>query len=197
MLKDKLSNYKIILASQSPRRQELLGHLDIPFEVLIKEDVEEVYPSELAVHDVPTFLAELKSKPYQLDLQNNNWIVITADTIVVCKDQILGKPKDREDAIRMLSMLSGKEHEVITGVCLSSNGRKKSFSISTKVVFKSLSKEEIEYYVDNYQPLDKAGAYGIQEWIGMVGIERIDGSYFNVVGLPVQALYNELEKFIN
>ncbi|MCU4164805.1 Maf family nucleotide pyrophosphatase [Carboxylicivirga caseinilyticus] len=195
MLNKKLKDFKLILASQSPRRQELVKHLDIPFEVVIKEDVEEVYPLDLKPHDVPVFLAELKAKPYEDDINNYPWILVTADTIVLCENEILGKPTDKADAIRMLQMLSGKSHEVITGVCLSSNTRKHTFSVSTKVFFKQLTEEEITYYIDTYKPYDKAGAYGIQEWIGMVGIEKIEGSYFNVVGLPVQALYNELLKF--
>nr|WP_321411027.1 Maf family nucleotide pyrophosphatase [uncultured Carboxylicivirga sp.] len=195
MLNKKLKDYKLILASQSPRRQDLVKHLDIPFEVVIKEEVEEVYPLDLKPHDVPVFLAELKARPYEIDIFNHSWIVVTADTIVLCDDEILGKPTDKHDAIRMLQMLSGKVHEVITGVCLSSDKRKHTFSVSTKVFFKQLTEEEITYYIDTYKPYDKAGAYGIQEWIGMVGIEKIEGSYFNVVGLPVQALYNELLKF--
>lgn len=197
MLQNKLNGYKVILASQSPRRQELVKHLDIPFEVVIKEDIKEVYPDDLEKISVPLYLARLKASPYQADIKNNRWIVVTADTIVLCEDEILGKPRDREDAMRMLSLLSGKAHEVITGVCLSSSNRQKVFAVSTKVFFKELTQDEITYYVDTYQPFDKAGAYGIQEWIGMVGIDRIEGSYFNVVGLPVQALYNELLKFLN
>lgn len=197
MLSNQLRGYKLILASQSPRRQELLSHLNIPFEVVVKEDVEEVYPGHLAVREVPLHLARLKARPYEIDLKQKNWIVITADTIVLCDGEIMGKPKDRDDAVRMLRMLSGKAHEVLTGVCLSSNDRQHAFLVSTKVFFRELTQEEIDYYIDTFRPFDKAGAYGIQEWIGMVGIEKIEGSYFNVVGLPVQALYDELTKFLN
>nr|WP_319397762.1 Maf family nucleotide pyrophosphatase [uncultured Carboxylicivirga sp.] len=195
MISNDLQKYTLVLASQSPRRQELIKHLDIPFQVVLKEEVEEVYPNDLIPEDVPVFLAELKAKPYADDLEQHAWIVLTADTIVLCQGEILGKPKDREDAVRMLQMLSGKSHEVVTGVCLSANQKKHSFKVNTKVFFKDLSSEEIDYYIDNYKPFDKAGAYGIQEWIGMIGIEKIEGSYFNVVGLPVQAVYKELLKF--
>nr|WP_321452478.1 Maf family nucleotide pyrophosphatase [uncultured Carboxylicivirga sp.] len=195
MVSNNLQKYTLVLASQSPRRQELIKHLDIPFQVVLKEEVEEVYPNDMIPEDVPVFLAELKAKPYADDLEQHSWIVLTADTIVLCNGEILGKPKDRGDAVRMLQMLSGMSHEVVTGVCLSSKHKKHSFKVSTKVYFKSLSSEEIDYYIDNYKPFDKAGAYGIQEWIGMIGIEKIEGSYFNVVGLPVQSVYNELLKF--
>jgi len=190
-----MTDYKIVLASQSPRRKELLAHLNIPFEVLVKEDVEEVFPEEMLSVNVPAYLARLKAKPYSKDCQKDNILVITADTIVFCDQQILGKPKDREEAITMLNSLSGKAHEVITGVALTAENKQTDFTVSTKVFFKTLTSEEIEFYVDNYKPYDKAGAYGIQEWIGMIGIERIEGSYFNVVGLPVQKLYTELKRF--
>ena len=195
MLQSKLQKYKLVLASQSPRRQELLKHLDVPFDVIVKEDVEEIFPDDLSPLKVPEYLSRLKAEPYKDELEQQPWIVITADTIVLCEGEILGKPKDRDDAIRMLQLLSGKSHEVVTGVCLSSGSHQHSFSVSTKVFFKHLLDDEIHYYIDKYKPFDKAGAYGIQEWIGMVGIEKIEGSYFNVVGLPVQALYTELMKF--
>jgi len=195
MLQSNLQKCKLILASQSPRRQELLKHLDIPFEVIVKEDVEEIFPDNLSPLEVPEYLSCLKAKPFKKELELQPWIVITADTIVLCDGEILGKPKDRADAVRMLQLLSGKSHQVVTGVCLSSASHQHSFSVSTKVFFKYLSNHEIDYYIDKYKPFDKAGAYGIQEWIGMVGIEKIEGSYFNVVGLPVQALYAELMKF--
>lgn len=188
-------NRKLILASQSPRRQELLKHLDVPFEVLVKPDVDELYPKEISNDEVPEFLARLKAKAYAEELKSDEIIVITADTIVVCDGQILGKPSDTPDAFRMLQTLSNNTHEVITGVALTSSDKQHCFSVSTKVFFKALTDDEINHYITNYKPFDKAGAYGIQEWIGMVGIERIEGSYFNVVGLPVQKLYQELQNF--
>jgi len=190
-----MTDYKIVLASQSPRRKELIAHLNIPFEVLVKEDVEEVFPEKMPSAEVPAYLARQKAIPYKKECQNDNVLVITADTIVYCNHQILGKPKDRNEAVSMLNMLSGKAHEVITGVALTAKDKQTDFTVSTKVYFKSLTAEEIDFYIDNYKPYDKAGAYGIQEWIGMVGIERIEGSYFNVVGLPVQKLYSELKRF--
>jgi len=192
-----MTEYKIVLASQSPRRKELLAQLQMPFEVLVKEDIEEVFPDTLPSEEVPAYLARQKATPYKEDCKNNNVLVITADTIVYCDGHILGKPKDREEAVAMLQMLSGKAHEVITGVALTAKDKQTDFSVSTKVFFKALTTEEIDFYIDNYKPFDKAGAYGIQEWIGMVGIERIEGSYFNVVGLPVQRLYEELKRFKN
>lgn len=195
MILNMVLNRKLILASQSPRRQELLKQLDIPFEVIVKPDVDEIYPKEISNDEVPEFLAKLKAKAYKEELINDEVIVITADTIVVCSGEILGKPKDSSDAIRMLTLLSNNEHEVITGVALTSSSKQHCFSVSTKVFFKDLSDDEINYYVHKYKPFDKAGSYGIQEWIGMVAIERIEGSYYNVVGLPVQKLYQELQKF--
>lgn len=188
-------NHKIILASQSPRRNELLSQLQLAFEVVLKEEVDEVFPDDMEALKVPVYLAQQKAVPYHEDLKKEPTIVITADTIVLCDEQILGKPADRKEAVKMLQMLSGKEHEVITGVALTSADKQKTFTVSTKVFFKQLSIQEIDFYIDNYQPFDKAGAYGIQEWIGMIGIERIEGSYFNVVGLPVQKLYTELNEF--
>ncbi|WP_430812809.1 MULTISPECIES: Maf-like protein [unclassified Carboxylicivirga] len=188
-------NYKIILASQSPRRKELLSQLNIPFDILIKEEVEEIFPSGMPADEVPLFLAREKAKPYHDDCKKDNLLVITADTVVYCDGKILGKPADKAEAVRMLQGLSGKAHEVITGVALTTGQRQAGFTARTKVFFKSLTADEIHYYIDHYQPFDKAGAYGIQEWIGMVGIERIEGSYFNVVGLPVQRLYTELKTF--
>jgi len=190
-----MTDYKIVLASQSPRRKELLAQLHIPFEVLVKEDVEEVFPETMPNTEVPVYLARQKAIPYQANCQTDNILVITADTVVCCDDDILGKPKDREDAISMLRRLSGQAHEVITGVVLTTKDRQVDFTVSTKVFFKALTADEINFYIDTYKPYDKAGAYGIQEWIGMIGIERIEGSYFNVVGLPVQRLYTELKNF--
>ncbi|MCT4591708.1 MAG: Maf-like protein [Carboxylicivirga sp.] len=190
-----MQNYKLILASQSPRRKELLSQLNRPFEVVVRDSGEEVYPDGMANEAVPVYLAKQKAEAYKADYQEKDVVVITADTIVCCNGEVLGKPKDKEDAVRMLKMLSNCGHKVITGVTLTSAEKQKSFTASTTVFFKELTEDEIEYYIENYQPFDKAGAYGIQEWIGMIGIERIEGSYFNVVGLPVQKLYTELLKF--
>ncbi len=185
---------KIILASKSPRRQQMLADIGLDCEIRTKE-IEEVYPSHLDMEAIPAYLAELKAKAFQEEL-NNDELVITADTIVCVDDTVLGKPKDKADAVKMLQLLSGRSHFVISGVCLMSKQQKKTFTTTTKVYFKQLTSEEINYYIDNYQPFDKAGAYGIQEWIGYIGIERIDGSYYNVVGLPVQRLYEEIKKII-
>jgi len=187
------SSCKIILASKSPRRQELLKGLGVDFEVRTKE-VEEVYPNHLKNEEVALFLSELKSAAFENEIKANE-LLITSDTIVCIDDQILGKPKNATDAEKMLGVLSGRKHEVITAVTLSTLEKKHSFAVSTAVYFKELSTEEIDYYITNYQPFDKAGSYGIQEWIGYVGIEKIEGSYFNVVGLPVHQLYEELLKF--
>lgn len=190
-----MKDYKIILASQSPRRKELLSQLHIPFDILIKEEVDEVYPQEMPHSEVPVFLAQQKAQPYINDIEKDNLLVITADTIVCCNNLVLGKPKDKDDAFNMLRQLSGQAHEVITGVALTAKGKQRAFTVCTKVFFKTLSDDEINFYIDRFKPFDKAGAYGIQEWIGMIGIERIEGSYFNVVGLPVQKLYEELQQF--
>jgi septum formation protein len=192
MLKDKLKGYKLILASGSPRRQQFMHDLDVDFEVRLK-DVEEVYPDHLKGSEITDFLALLKAQA--LDDLAENEIVITSDTIVWHQDTALGKPKDYEDAFAMLSSLSGKTHEVITSVCIKNSGTTDVFNETTKVTFNALSEDEIKYYLDNYKPYDKAGSYGIQEWIGMVAIARIEGSYANVVGLPVDKVYQYLCKF--
>ena len=189
----KLSTLHIILASKSPRRQQLLKDIGVDFEIRLKE-VDEVYPSELKGKEVALFLSELKAKAFRNDLQTNE-ILLTSDTIVCLGEKILGKPKDKQHAIEMLGELSGKKHEVITAVTLTSTTKQHSFAVSTEVYFKPLTIEEITYYIDNYQPYDKAGSYGIQEWIGYIGIEKIVGSYFNVLGLPVKEVYEELIKF--
>ncbi|PKQ64975.1 septum formation protein Maf [Labilibaculum filiforme] len=188
-----LKDYQIILASQSPRRHEMLKDLGLTFEIRTKE-IEEIYPEGLTPEQIPVYLAELKAKAFEKELTSKE-LVITADTIVCVNGWILGKPKDREDAVKMLNALSNQSHQVISGVCLMSNEKKLSFSTTTNVHFKALSDEEIDYYIDNYKPYDKAGAYGIQEWIGFIGIDGIEGSYFNVVGLPIQRLYQELLNF--
>lgn len=188
-----LNDYNIILASKSPRRQHLLHELGVNFEVKTFE-VDEVYPDNLKVTEIPVFLAELKAKPFE-QLIDEKTLVITSDTIVCCENEVLGKPADYNDAVRMLQLLSGKAHQVITGVCLFSKQKKKTFITISDVYFKQLTTSEIEYYLSHFQPYDKAGAYGVQEWIGYVAVERIDGSYFNVMGLPLHQLYEELSKF--
>lgn len=188
-----LKDYQLILASQSPRRHQMLKELGLDFKIQTK-DVEEVYPDNLKGEEIPIYLAKLKAEAFVLDM-NEKELVITADTIVCVDDMVLGKPKDRDDAVKMLKTLSGRSHQVISGVCLKSKDKEVAFSTTTHVHFKELSIEEINYYIDNYKPFDKAGAYGIQEWIGFVGIDGIEGSYFNVVGLPIQRMYQELSKF--
>jgi septum formation protein len=188
-----LNNYNIILASQSPRRLELLGGLNIPFEVQ-EVDVEESYPSQLVGVDIPMYLAEKKADAFIPQMKDNT-LLITADTIVWHEGCVFGKPIDKEDATRMLKSLSGKTHQVITGVCISTLLKRKTFHVISEVRFSRLTPDEIEYYLHNFQPYDKAGAYGVQEWIGYIGVEYIEGSYFNVMGLPVQRLYTELKRW--
>lgn len=194
LLKEKLKNYHIILASQSPRRQELLKGLDIPFAVKTI-DCEEIYPNSLPQDEIPVFLAELKAGAFLKEELKDNSLIITADTIVLLNNEVLGKPKNREEAIEMLQKLSGNKHTVVSGVCITTKEKKKSFSVKTLVQFKTLSLEEINYFIDNYPPMDKAGAYAIQEWIGYIGITNVEGSYYNIMGLPVQRLYEELQNF--
>ena len=188
-----LPNYNYILASKSPRRQELLHSLGISFKV-ITNDQEENYPDNLYREEIPVFLAELKSKSYIKKLKEND-LLITADTIVWINGEVLGKPANQKEAVNTLQKLSGREHQVISGVCLTSVHKQKSFFSISNVMFKELSLSEIEYYVSEYKPFDKAGAYGIQEWIGYIGITHIEGSFYNVMGLPVQQLYNEIQNF--
>ena len=192
MLRDKLKNYKLVLASGSPRRQQFMRDLDVDFEVRLK-DVEEIYPDHLQGAEITNFLALLKAQALN-DLADNE-IVITSDTIVWHENKALGKPKDYDDAFAMLRSLSGKTHEVITSVCIKNAGNTDVFNETTRVTFNALSDDEIKYYLDNYKPFDKAGAYGIQEWIGLVAIAKIEGSYANVVGLPVDKVYQYLCKF--
>ena len=188
-LKEKMK--KIVLSSNSPRRKELLGELGIDFEVRVIEGIEETYPKELSVEEVPQYIAREKARVYIVDKDE---VLLTADTVVVLGNEIMGKPHDEADAMRMLRQLSGKTHQVITGVCLKTSDKQVTFSDITDVSFADLTDEEIKYYVDNFRPLDKAGAYGIQEWIGLAGVIGIKGSYFNVVGLPVHRVYAELKK---
>ncbi|MDR0294574.1 MAG: Maf family nucleotide pyrophosphatase [Prevotellaceae bacterium] len=195
MLSEKLQSYKVILASGSPRRLELLKGMGIDYTVELNGEVEESFPADMPVREVPAFLARLKSNAFGRTLAENE-LLITADTVVVCNNQLLGKPVDTNDAIRMLHILSGNSHEVHTGVCVRSYGRELIFTVKSVVYFRALSSDEIAYYIDAYKPFDKAGAYGVQEWIGYIGIEHIEGSYFNVMGLPTQQLYVELGKFV-
>lgn len=195
LLKDKLHNYRILLASKSPRRRQLLEGCGIAFEIAEGREAEEVYPSTLLAEQVAEYLSGLKSDAYA-DVLAADDLLITADTVVIAGGEILGKPTDRADAVRMLRSLSGCEHKVITGVTLRTVAKKESFSCESKVRFRGLSDEEIEHYIDTYRPYDKAGAYGIQEWIGYVAIEAIEGSFYNVMGLPVQALYVRLGEFL-
>ena len=195
LLKDKLQNYRVLLASKSPRRRQLLEGCGIAFEIADGRETEEVYPSTLPTEKVAEYLSGLKSDAYA-DVLATNDLLITADTVVIAGGEILGKPADRADAVRMLRLLSGCEHKVITGVTLRTMAKKESFSCESRVRFRSLTDEEIEFYIDTYRPYDKAGAYGIQEWIGYVAIEAIEGSFYNVMGLPVQALYVRLGEFL-
>ncbi|MCD6333093.1 MAG: septum formation protein Maf [Bacteroidales bacterium] len=189
-----LHRYRILLASKSPRRQQLLRQLGVPFELRTDHDGEEVWSHLLDARSVALHLAEAKSIPYLNELKKND-ILITADTTVILEDTLLQKPSGRAEAIKMLKQLSGRSHEVITGVCLRKTDQKVTFESITAVTFDHLTKEEICYYTDHFKPYDKAGSYGIQEWIGLIGINHIEGSYFNVMGLPVQRLYQELKRF--
>lgn len=191
-----LASYQLFLASRSPRRKQLLQELGLPFQVWIKEEVEEEFPKGISKEEVALFLARIKAQPYLPDLKDHQ-ILITADTIVCQQEEILGKPLNAFQAREMLRFLSGNVHEVITGVCLSGVEKSSCFQVTTRVSFAALEEDEISYYVDTYQPYDKAGSYGIQEWIGLVGVNSIEGSYFNVMGLPVQRLYQEIKSFIN
>jgi septum formation protein len=194
MIFDNLNEYRIILASRSPRRQQLLRELGLKFDVIVKE-YNETYPEGLSGQDIARYIVHQKALSFKHEITDSE-IVITADTIVWCNNKVLGKPLNYEDAVRILKEISGKIHEVITGVSIFSSFKEVIFSDSTKVTFETLSDEEIIYYVDKFKPYDKAGAYGIQEWIGIAACSKIEGSYFNVVGLPVQRLYKELQSFI-
>lgn len=193
MLKEKLKGYTIILASGSPRRQQFLRELDANFEVRLKE-VDEIYPESLKGAEITDYLAELKAAALDESLSDDE-ILITSDTIVWHENKALGKPKDKEDAFAMIKSLSGKTHEVITSVCIKNAGISETFNETTRVTFNPLTDEEIAYYLEEYKPYDKAGSYGIQEWIGLVAIARIEGSYANVVGMPVDKVYQHLLKF--
>lgn len=188
---DNLKKYKVILASNSPRRKELLAGLGVDYEVRTLPDVDESYPDTLQGADIPLYIAKEKADAYVAMMQPGE-LMITADTIVWLDGRVLGKPVDREDAMRMLRDLSGRTHEVFTGVCITTTDWQRSFAAQTEVRFAALSEDEIAYYVDAFRPMDKAGAYGVQEWIGFIGVENISGSYYNIMGLPVQKLYREL-----
>lgn len=189
---DNIKKYKVVLASKSPRRKELLAMLDIPFEIRVKDGIDESYPADMPAIEVPEYLSRLKGKAYAADIKDNE-MVITADTIVILDGRIFGKPHDEKDAIDMLMHLQGRTHTVASGVCIATQEKIVSFTASTAVTFAPLSREEATWYVEKYHPLDKAGAYGIQEWIGCAAVAGIDGSFYNVMGLPVHQLYNVLK----
>ena len=192
-----MSEVPIILASKSPRRIELMQQAGFQFTVQLAGEIDELYPPELQREEIQLFLARLKADAFlRAVVIPDHTIVVTADTIVWINDRVLGKPAGRQEAIDMLKILSGKMHQVYTGVCIATNNKRHDFFAESKVYFRVLNNDEISYYVDRYQPYDKAGAYGIQEWIGYVGIEKIDGSHYNVMGLPIQKLYCELRDFI-
>jgi len=193
MLKDKLNKINIILASGSPRRQQFFKEMDLHYTIRLKE-IEEIYPEHLQAEEITNFLAELKANAFENDLKEND-ILVTSDTIVWLKGKALGKPKDYNDAFKMLQDLSNQTHEVITSVCLKSLDKTEVFHCITKVTFSDLSDEAIRYYLDNYKPFDKAGSYGIQDWIGLIGISKIEGSYTNVVGLPTEMLFLKLMNY--
>ena len=184
-------DYHIILASNSPRRKELLRGLDIAFDVRVQPDIAETYPESAAPADVAGYISREKANAYK-DTITEHELIITADTVVIVGNEIRGKPANNDEAKEMLRKISGRKHQVVTGVCLTTTEKQHCFSVSTDVTFKNLTEKEIEYYVETYSPLDKAGAYGIQEWIGYVGVTALEGSYFNVMGLPVQRIWEEL-----
>ena len=191
---ENLSKYKIILASNSPRRQELLAGLEIDFEVKAVPNIDESYPETLKKEEIPVYIAKQKALAYQKFLEENT-LIITADTIVLLNGNVYGKPENEQDAINMLKILSGQTHEVITGICLTGFKKQQTFFVTTKVKFAELQEDEINYYVKKYKPYDKAGAYGVQEWIGYIGVETLEGSFYNVMGLPVRVLYTYLKNW--
>lgn len=187
-----LSEYKVILASNSPRRKELLTGLDFDYEIKVLPDIDESFPDYLQGKDIAIHVAKKKADAYHLE---DDTLLITADTIVLLDGKVYGKPEDENDAKRMLRDLSGKTHMVATGVCITTKEKQRLFGVTSEVRFAELAKDEIEYYVTKYKPLDKAGAYGVQEWIGYIAVEHISGSYYNIMGLPIQRLYQELKQF--
>ncbi len=195
LLHEKLTPYRLLLASQSPRRRELLSGCGLNYELAPRFEEEECYPATLPAEEVAPYLSRLKSEGYPTPLTSRD-ILLTADTVVIAQGRILGKPHDRDEALAMLGLLSGRSHRVVTGVTLRSEGLVHTFATTSEVCFREVSEEEIAWYVDHCHPYDKAGSYGIQEWIGYVAIERIEGSFYNVMGLPIQRLYVELEKFL-
>lgn len=186
--------YKVILASNSPRRRELLAGLGLQYEVRVMADIDESYPPTLHAADIAKYIAHKKAEANRTTMAANE-MIITADTIVVVDDMVLGKPADDADAARMLRTLSGKTHKVITGVCITTLNKQTLFDVTTGVTFKTLTDQEISYYISHFHPNDKAGAYGIQEWIGYIGVTGLEGSYYNVMGLPVQRIYDELSAY--
>lgn len=190
---DNLKSYRIILASNSPRRQELLAGLGLSFTVKVLPDIDESYPENLQRDEIPQYISRSKANAYRSIMQEQD-LIITADTIVWVEGEVLGKPKNQSEAMEMLRKLSGRTHQVVTGVTLTTKDKQTSFATVSDVAFTQLDEDEIQYYVEHYRPMDKAGAYGVQEWIGLVGVESLSGSYFNVMGLPVQRLYHELKK---
>lgn len=195
LLHKQLEKYNLILASASPRRRQLLSDCGLTFTLADKFECDETFDTSMPCNQVAEYLSTLKSNAYPKSLETND-ILLTADTVVIADNRILGKPADRAEAVAMLTMLSGKSHSVITGVTIRTAERTHSFSVESIVNFREITAEEIDYYIDTYKPFDKAGAYGIQEWIGYVAIESIEGSFFNVMGLPVQRLYVELSKIV-
>lgn len=191
---ENIQNYKIVLASNSPRRRELLSGLNLDYTVRVLPDIDESYPDYLKGEEIPMYISRKKADAYRNSM-NENELIITADTVVYIHGKVLGKPQSLEEAKEMLRELSGNTHQVITGVSLTTREIQRTFSAVTQVTFDVLTEDEIEFYVEKYRPLDKAGAYGVQEWIGFVGVSQLEGSYFNVMGLPVQRLYQELKKF--
>ena len=190
----KVTDYKLLRASNSPRREELLRGIDIDFEIKVLPNIDESYPLDLPVEEVAEFVAQMKAKSY-ISILKEDELLITADTVVVLDGTIYGKPINKKDAAEMLRSLSGRTHRVISGVCLTSITKQTSFSVASDVEFEQLTVEEIEYYIERYSPFDKAGSYGVQEWIGYIGVKHINGSYFNIMGLPIQRLYRELISF--
>lgn len=195
MLHERLKDFHIILGSESPRRHYLLNELGIEYEIMVNNQLEETYPPGLTREEIPVYLAKLKSRTLMTEVPPQT-LLITADTIVWLDGRVINKPRDREDAVSILNRLSGNMHEVLTGVCLRTEEKMHAFHASSLVWFARLDSEEIEYYIDQYKPFDKAGAYGVQEWIGYIGIEKIEGSYFNVMGLPIQKVYHELKQLL-
>lgn len=191
---ENIQHYKIVLASNSPRRRELLSGLNLEYTVRVLPGIDESYPDTLKGEEIPMYISREKAEAYRNSMAEDE-LIITADTVVCINEKVLGKPRTQEEAKEMLRELSGKTHQVITGVCLMTCGLQRTFSATTQVTFDVLTEDEIEFYVEKFRPLDKAGAYGVQEWIGFVGVSRLEGSYFNVMGLPVQRLYQELKKF--